>query len=337
MKLELIENRGPDNLRDTLTNLLKRSTDVSLAVAFVTTGGLNPILGPLQGVAGRGKVRMVVGLYQCVTEPQALRTLLRVQRSTKGKVSVRLSREPGFHRKVYLLKTRGTLNAVIGSSNLTKEGLSSGGELNSLFSMHTKTASAQRIAQVFEEEWSSDRSVPLTQARVEAYAKLRGSRKASHAPSKQDLRTILGVNPRHESADDTSSPIALWRTWIEGGVKKSTESWVSQETDWDRREWDWFTMSASPRFGKADRLVIFDFHNKVICLASVRNVARRAGPCTDGRHFVAYKELPRSHRRFGESLWDRLREIGITKTAAKRSRKLTESQWLALKSLIATR
>lgn len=337
MKLVIIENRGPDNLRDTLTDLLKRSADVSLAVAFVTTGGLDAILGPLQGVAGRGKVRIVVGLYQCVTEPQALRTLLRLQRSTKGTVSVRLSREPGFHRKVYLLRTRGTLHAITGSSNLTKEGLSSGGELNSLFSMDAKTPSARRIAQVFEDEWSSHHSVPLTQARIEAYAKQRGSQKPSHVLSKQDLRTILGASPRHESADEPSTPIALWQTWIEGGVKESTESWVFQETDWDRRGWDWFAIPVCPRFGTADRLVIFDFHNKSICLASVRSVARRAGPCTDGRHFVAYKELPRSHRRFSETLWDRLREIGITKTAARRHRKLKESQWIALKSLIARR
>ena len=337
MKLEVIENRGPDNLRDTLKDLLKRSTDVCISVAFATASGVNAILGPLQGVASRGRVRMVVGLYQCVTEPQALRTLLRVQRSTKEKVSFRLSREPGFHRKVYLLHTRGTLNAITGSSNLTKEGLSSGGELNTLFSMNAKTAPARRITQVFEDDWSGQRSVPLTQARIEAYAKRRGVRKASGVLSKQDLQAILGTSPRHISADEPSAPITLWRTAIQFTAKASTTEWVSQETDWDRRGFEWFSMHEPPRYGLKDRIAVFDRLNNAVYLVQVADTARMSVRCSDGRHFVAYRVIRNAQRRLTEKLWDRLRELGITKKAAKQSKKLNESQWLELERLVARR
>jgi HKD family nuclease len=337
MKLDVIENRGPDNLRDTLTDLLKRSTDVRIAVAFVTTSGLNAVLGPLQGVAGRGSVRIVVGLYQCVTEPQALRALLRLQQLSKGKFSVRLSREPGFHRKVYLLQGRSTLNAVIGSSNLTKEGLISGGELNTLSSMNTTEAPARRITRIFEEEWSAQRSVPLTKARIEAYVARRGRAKTSGVLSKQELRTVLGASPRHESAGDPPATIALWRTAIQSFVEASTAEWVSQETDWDRRRLEWFNMRETPRFGLKDRLVVFDHPDNAVYLAEVQGTARTSVRCSDGRHFVAYRRLPNARRRLTAKMWSELRELGITKTLARDDKKLSESQWLEIKRLVVRR
>lgn len=337
MKLEVIENRGPDNLRDTLTDLLKRSTDVSISVAFATASGVNAILGPLQGAAGRGKVRMVVGLYQCVTEPQALRTLLRVQRSTKGNLSVHLSREPGFHRKVYLLTTRGILNAITGSSNLTKEGLCSGGELNTLFSMPTKVPAARRITHVFEDEWSARRSVPLTQARIQAYARQRGTQKASRVLSKQDLHVILGASPRHESADALPTPVQFWRTAIQFTVKDSTAEWVSQETNWERRGWEWFTMHEPPRYGLKDRIAVFDLPDNSAYLVEVADTARMSVPCPDGRHFVAYRAIRNSRRRLTEKLWRVLRKMGMTKKSAQQSKKLSEAKWLQLERLVARR
>lgn len=337
MKLEVIENRGPDNLRDTLTDLLKRSTDVGIAVAFVTTGGLNAVLGPLQGVAGSGKVRIVVGLYQCVTEPQALRTLLRLQQVTRGNVSVRLSREPGFHRKVYLLKSRSTLHAVIGSSNLTKEGLISGGELNTLFSMNTSEAPARRISRVFDEEWSARRSVPLTKARIEAYVACRGNKKASGVLSKQDLRAVLGASSLHESASDPPAAIALWRTGIHFTVKAKTAEWVSQETNWDRRGLEWFAMHTTPRYALKDRIVIFDRPDNAAYLVQVQDTARMSVRCSDGRHFVAYRRLPNARRRMTAKMWTELRELGITKKESMEDKKLSESQWLELKRLVTRR
>src|ERR1700722_2408491 len=129
MNLDIIENSGPDNLRDTLKAHLRRASDVSIAVAFVTQAGLDEVVQSLRQVAEQGRVRLLTGLYQKTTEPEALRTLLRIQDETRDRFSVRLSREPQFHRKLYLLGSRTHSTVIIGSSNLTREGRRSGGEL----------------------------------------------------------------------------------------------------------------------------------------------------------------------------------------------------------------
>ena len=132
MKLEFIENSGPDNLRDTLKARLHTASHVSLAVAFITRSGVEEIVQPLREAAGRGKVRLLTGLYQKVTQPEALEVLLRLQRQTKVRLETRVSCDPTFHRKLYLLQRGTTAYVIIGSSNLTREGLQSGGELNAL-------------------------------------------------------------------------------------------------------------------------------------------------------------------------------------------------------------
>jgi HKD family nuclease len=144
VKLDIIENNGPDNLRDTLRFRLRRASNVSIAVAFVTRAGLDDIVQALRQVAANGSVRLLTGLYQKVTEPEALRTLLRIQEETRGRFSVRLSREPRFHRKLYLLYSRKNATAIIGSSNLTSEGLRSGGELNLIARLPKGVASRQK-------------------------------------------------------------------------------------------------------------------------------------------------------------------------------------------------
>jgi HKD family nuclease len=130
VKLDIIENSGPDNLRDTLKTQLHRMSEVSIAVAFVTQSGLDDLAQRLQQIAINGSVRLLTGLYQKVTEPDAMRSLLRIQKETRGRFAVRPSKEPRFHRKFYLLRTRGHAVVILGSSNLTRDGMRSGGELN---------------------------------------------------------------------------------------------------------------------------------------------------------------------------------------------------------------
>lgn len=120
-RFEFIENAGPNSVLDNLKRLMKRASRVDLAVAFISATGLNQLLPSLQQVASRGEVRILTGFYQGITDPQALRTLLRVQTQTHGQLSVRISREPKFHRKVYLVKGGNMVKAIIGSSNLTRQ------------------------------------------------------------------------------------------------------------------------------------------------------------------------------------------------------------------------
>jgi HKD family nuclease len=149
VKFDVIKNSGPDNLRDVLRAKCKRATDVAIGVAFVTQSGLDDILQSLRQVAVIGRVHILTGLYQKVTESRALKTLLRVQEETRGQFSVRLSTEPQFHRKVYMLRGRTNNAIIVGSSNLTRDGLRSGGELNLLVCFPNGSLAGKKRARAF--------------------------------------------------------------------------------------------------------------------------------------------------------------------------------------------
>src|SRR4051812_12749298 len=95
--LGAIENAGPNNLKAFLKVHSKGTSGIDIAVAFVTQSGVTHLLPSLKKAAMSGRVRLLTGLYQCFTEPQALRLLLAEQKDTSGRLSVRLSINPHFH------------------------------------------------------------------------------------------------------------------------------------------------------------------------------------------------------------------------------------------------
>jgi len=130
VRVGFIENRGPNTLLNLLNSELPRAIDVRIAVAFITFSGLEDLLPTLQGVASRGRVRILCGLYQGFTEPRALRTLLRLQQRSGGRFEVRLSKDVRFHQKIYIVGRKTTATIIVGSSNMTGEGLRSSGEFS---------------------------------------------------------------------------------------------------------------------------------------------------------------------------------------------------------------
>ena len=238
VKLDVIENSGPDNLRDTLKARLARASDVSFAVAFVTQSGLNVLVQVLRTVAATGRVRFLTGLYQKVTEPTALRTLLRVQNETRGQLSVRLSMEPQFHRKLFLLSSSRYSTVIAGSSNLTRAGLTSGGELNLLLTMPKGAPALKKIMRAFNDDWEY-RAVPLTADQIVRYEHNRPMAPEWPSYSREQLAKILGDPAHHTNA--TVERATCWRNSITGSVKKGTRQVISETTNWDDENWSWYS------------------------------------------------------------------------------------------------
>src|SRR5438128_1754702 len=123
LQIELIDNNGPNTLVSTLRTLLGSSGVVDIQVAFASADGVGALLPYLQRAAARGRVRIVTGLYQHVTEPAALWLLLKAQQQLNGRLQARLARDLRFHRKLYLLVNGKECFVISGSSNMTSEGL----------------------------------------------------------------------------------------------------------------------------------------------------------------------------------------------------------------------
>ncbi len=305
---DIIENNGPNNLRDILKAKLPQASEVCIAVAFVTQSGLDIIAQPLREVAAQGKVRLITGLYQRVTEPQALDTLLEIQNESRGRFSVRLSKEPQFHRKVYLLENRTQATAIVGSSNLTKEGLQSGGELNLLLSLPKNSPSFIELKGAFEKEWKH-RAVPLSDDQIKRYIRTRFKSIKSSAYTKSQLKSILGTEPIHKKA--SSEPIRFWRDCITGFAAKRTEQIISETTNWDDKNYHWFSTGGNHPYQIQDCIFLFDQTNNHIRLVEVKDMTRTPIPTPDGRRFVAYKPLRKYDRRLSQNLWALLVQDGI--------------------------
>ncbi len=335
MAFEVIENSGPNNLRDTLRAKLAKASEVCIAVAFITESGLDEIIQPLRQVATQGKVRLITGLYQRVTEPRALKTLLRIQTETRGNFSVRLSRDPQFHRKLFLLEIGAQAVAIVGSSNLTREGLRSGGELDLMISLPKSAPLYKRLKQAFEKDWH--RSVPLTAQQIARYENTRPTQVGQESYTKGQLKKILGTEPIHEKANVKGEPINYWRDFITGLARKRTERIISETTNWDDRNYDWFSTGGPHPYKIGDRIFLFDFPAQRLDLVEVKDITRTPVPTPDGRHFVAYRRVSNYSRRFSSRLWKQLQSVGIREKDARHSRKKINAKLAErLKSMLRT-
>jgi HKD family nuclease len=333
---EIIENSGPDNLRDTLKTKLAQATEVCIAVAFLTQSGLDEIIQPLRQVAAKGRVKLITGLYQRVTEPQALETLLNIQNETRGNFSVRLSTEPQFHRKVYLLESRTQTTVIIGSSNLTGEGLQSGGELNLMLSLPKTDPSIRKLKDAFEQDWEH-RAVPLSARQIERYKQAKGESSKPRSYSRSELKRILGAKPTHREATPSLESVNFWRACITGFVAKRTERIISETTNWDKRSYLWFSAGGKHPYCIKDRILLFDKTDNHLRLVEVTDIARTKVPTPDGRHFVAYKCIRGYSRRLTKTLWKLLEKEGIKEKGIYTRKALSKEMAKRLMSLIKTK
>jgi HKD family nuclease len=330
MQLELIENRGPNTLLSTMRGLLGRAKVFDAQAAFVSADGIGTLLPHLRRAASRGKVRIVTGLYQGVTEPSALRLLLTAQRQTKGRVETRLARNPRFHRKLYLVGHGKTYSVVSGSSNLTGDGLKSAGEFNLLVRLPVSQPSVRRLSSDFNWLWNTG-AVPLSLDRIRRYERAR-PRRPRPAMSQQSIALILGSDSSNGTSGDGDPPDVSprhWRDCIGGFVRGRTEAVVREETDWDERGYLWYS-AVDAVFERGHNILLFDRTIGWAEVVQVRDTTRTATPTPDGRHFVAYERVPGWHRRhLNRNLWKRFADVGlaIDSAASVKRRRLTDGQW----------
>jgi HKD family nuclease len=336
-QVEIIENAGPNSLLDNLKRVLKKADRADIAVAFISVAGLNELLPSLQQIAAHGSVRILTGLYQSITDPQALRILLRAEEQSRGSLSTRISKEPKFHRKIYLVRAGGQVRAVIGSSNLTKDGLSSGGELNVYISSYATSAPMRRLSSMFDADWE-ERAVPLNKGIIDRYVRLghfNQQKKLKHTVS---LRKIIGtstVNPTTK-IEKQEGPVSYWRDYIQGYVSKQTEALIASATNWDARGYRWYS-SGPHRYKKKDRLLLFDFTINRIQVAQVVDWTRTAVRTPEGVHFVAFKPVRGIKvRHITGRRWDSLKNaLGISRKAEiYTQRKISPSRWAEIMAVI---
>jgi HKD family nuclease len=109
------------DLKDKFAERLVSATSVSVAVAWVTSVALAE---QIAAAGNKKKVRLLVGVTDCFTSPEALTVLL------KSKCELLIAPEhPKFHAKVFVFGNEGKDVCWVGSANLTDSGFSNNVEV----------------------------------------------------------------------------------------------------------------------------------------------------------------------------------------------------------------
>jgi len=333
-QISLITNIGPNCLLPYLRAAGSSCKQIDIAVAFITASGLESLLHLLQRVARKGRVRILTGLYQGFTEPKALALLLREQAESESRITVRICRDKRFHWKSYFLIGSRSATAIVGSSNMTSEGLTERGELNLVLSAQRDTTPFRTVHSGFEKYWDKE-SQPLTKEVVARYRNWREQQPPSPRRS-VPLARILGRAMGPDDHAESARQQRFWRLSCVYRMDDDTVDLLAQLTDWDKKGYETLSTFTS-RIRSGDRAVMFDFQANRMSLVEIMEQVETPSRTPDGRYFIAYKPVRSSTwKRLTPSLWKLLRDRKIVKgqAAARVIHSLPEKAYVSAEDLL---
>jgi len=104
----------------TIEEELLRCEHFQISVAFITMGGITPLLQTLKELERKGVVGEILTTnYLNFSEPRALEKLNELSNITLKMYDVEVA-DSGFHTKGYIFKKEEVYRIILGSSNMTK-------------------------------------------------------------------------------------------------------------------------------------------------------------------------------------------------------------------------
>jgi HKD family nuclease len=163
--MQLVEN-DKVKLKDVVSDLIKHSTEIRLAIAFVRKSGVDAISSDLQAFKSRGgKLKLIFGEDFNLTDSSALDYLL----GQGAEMKVYLSRKGVYHPKIWMFKLTDKWVIVIGSSNLSKDALTNNIEASLVFEGRDSDADVKTCLLAYDVLWKSDRCFPIGTEYIKNY------------------------------------------------------------------------------------------------------------------------------------------------------------------------
>lgn len=140
-----------------------------ISVAFITMGGITPLLQTLKELERRGiPGKILTTDYQNFSEPRALRKLAGLNNITLKMYRTDEAQE-GFHTKGYIFKNEELYRIIVGSSNLTLSALTKNREWNTKVISTDQGEYAADLMTEFTDLWNSEYAVAFEDF-IEEYA-----------------------------------------------------------------------------------------------------------------------------------------------------------------------
>ena len=224
-----------------IKDLIKYSKNVKIAIAYLTKDGYDEIAPSLEYFLKTRKNNMlefIVGLSGYgITEPAAVHSLLKLQRSFSGQVRLGYYFNEGFHPKMFIFEQEKEITLAVGSSNLTWQGMNLNVEANVLLS-RSKKSPLIKSAQTYFERLMEYANTDLDM-RIKEYEKiykrissrLKGTSKSSSSVRSPIPRTRLP--PQYFESKRTIENLMrkckiLWK--ISPGMKGSEwDQWIKPD------------------------------------------------------------------------------------------------------------
>ena len=139
---------------------LLRCDEFQISVAFITIGGVIPLLQTLKELEKKGvKGQILTTNYLNFSEPRALEKLNSLKNVTLKMYDVEAAGN-GFHTKGYIFKKEEIYRIIIGSSNMTSAALTVNKEWNTKLISTENGEVAEEIVEEFQRLWNSEYALP---------------------------------------------------------------------------------------------------------------------------------------------------------------------------------
>ena len=139
---------------------LLRCEEFQISVAFITMGGVTPLLQTLKELEEKGvQGQILTTNYLNFSEPRALEKLNGLKNITLKMYDVEAAGN-GFHTKGYIFKKEEIYRIIIGSSNMTSAALTVNKEWNTKLISTESGEIAEEIVDEFQNLWNSEYALP---------------------------------------------------------------------------------------------------------------------------------------------------------------------------------
>lgn len=151
----LLSNSHGRKVLTAIEKEMKGCDDLFISVAFITMGGIAPLLGTLKDLEKQGtQGRILTTDYLMFSDPRALDKLASLK-NLEVRVFKTGENNVGFHTKGYMFHNGDNLRIIVGSSNLTQDAITKNHEWNTRLISSTEGAYAKDIEAEFNDLWNS--------------------------------------------------------------------------------------------------------------------------------------------------------------------------------------
>jgi superfamily II DNA or RNA helicase len=151
----LLSNSHGRKVLTAIEKEMKGCDDLFISVAFITMGGIAPLLGTLKDLEKQGiRGRILTTDYLMFSDPRALNKL-----ASLSNLDVRIFKtgdnNVGFHTKGYMFHNGDSLRIIVGSSNLTQDAITKNHEWNTRLVSSMSGSYAKDVEAEFNDLWDS--------------------------------------------------------------------------------------------------------------------------------------------------------------------------------------